>query len=74
MPKKTSYHSGDWIIKSYSIKLQHHRNGELMRILTLLLLTISLVALVGCGGDPVKPAGPGGTRMQPYNAPTGTYK
>ena len=32
-----------------------------------------LVVVTGCG-DPEKPAGPGGSRLQPYSSGTGQYK
>ncbi len=42
--------------------------------LLVVFMLCGLVALAGCGGDPQKPAGPGGERMQPYNPGDGTYK
>ncbi len=42
-----------------------------------LLVCVAFVTL-GCGDPggtgPTKPAGPGGTRQQPYNPADGTYK
>ena len=43
------------------------------RLLMLVAIGLLFVTLIGCG-DPQKPAGPGGARMQNYDGGNGQYK
>ena len=46
------------------------------KLMLFVLLSTIAAATLGCGDDtgPTKPAGPGGTRQQPYNPADGTYQ
>ncbi|MCX7665874.1 MAG: hypothetical protein N2112_10025 [Gemmataceae bacterium] len=44
------------------------------KILYVMLCTITITGMFGCGGElPQKPAGPGGERLQPFNPNNGQY-